>query len=308
MQVYRLSKFWTIVVYVSFPPLILFLLYLILEPLLSNTIDGNYWFLSFIYLGFILLLIFALLEAYKGKCILDEDKISLVGAISYKELYYDQIKGYRVNENYIIVESKVKGIKNLAISTYLKDSNDLIAWLDQYYYDLDQVTVQEEEQEILTNDEFGWTKEQRNGRLRFAKGAALFLNVVGTIVCFWVWLYPYPSFLAILSAIAIPIIALLVLKSSTNLIKINEREDTAYPSILLAFMMPSFGLLLNALIRYNLHEYQQAFVVAGTISIVMVFVMVLGNPEFKKSDLETWFLGGSMLVLMAVYGDRKSVV
>jgi hypothetical protein len=136
----------------------------------------------------------------------------------------NEIKGYRVSEKYIIVESNIEYKKNIKISAYTGKKNEIIGWLASHYQDLDILAAEQEKQEILTNEQFGWTAEERMEKLNRARNTTKILNWTGGLVGAWTLFWANPYEYAIIASICVPLISILTLKYFNGLIRIDERK------------------------------------------------------------------------------------
>ncbi len=240
---------------------------------------------------------YGLIETIKWKFVIDSDKVYAAGAFSRKQLRFDEIKGYRIDDNYIYIESSIAGKKKISISTYLGKTDEIVEWLSSYYPDLDLLHAEQEEQEILGNEELGWTIEQREEKLYKARKTAKVLNWAGGLIGAWTFFWPDPYELAIMASITVPIVVIVAMKLSSGLIRIDERKDSAYPSILWAVLAPSMGLCVRALLDYNIFSHNNVWMPSAVIAFTMIMVLMVGNKEFKFKKAVDYF---SVLVIASI--------
>ncbi|WP_187263613.1 hypothetical protein [Pontibacter beigongshangensis] len=301
MREFKTAKGWAILIYATAPLLIGLFTWLLVEPFVHENADGAltnaYWFLAPLSIGMIGLMGYGLIETKKWKFVIDSDKIYAAGTFSRRQLRFDEIKGYRIDDNYISIEPNVAGKKKINISTYLGKTDEIVEWLSSYYPDLDLLHAEQEEQEILENEELGWTIEQREEKLLRARKTAKVLNWVGGLFGAWAFFWPAPYELAIVASITVPIVAVAALKLSSGLIRIDERKDSAYPSILWAVLAPSMGLCLRALLDYNIFSHNNVWIPSSVIAFAMITVLMIGNKEFKFKKAVDYF---SVLVIASI--------
>lgn len=292
MREYKLAKGWAILIYVIVPLMIGIFGWLLILPFIQSASDGIsatvFWFLAPVSLGMIILMVVGLLDAIKGKFIIAHDKVYSVGIFSNRQLMLDEIRGYRIEDNYIYIESNIESKKRLKISTYFGKVDEIVDWLTSYYLDLDMLNAEKEELEILANEELGWTIEQREEKLLKARKTAKILNWVGGLVgawtLFWAGFYEY----AVIASIIVPIIAIIALKLSAGLIRIDERKDSAYPSILWAVLAPSMGIFIRALLDFNIFSHDNVWVPSAIITLIII-MLIVGNKEFKFKKVIDFF-------------------
>ncbi len=306
MKKYKIAKGWAIFMYIAAPLLIALFCWILIMPFvpsMNNDMNPNvYWFLIPMSLGMIALMVVGLIDTIKGKFVIDRDKIFTVSTFSNRQLMFDEIKGYRITDKYIFVESNNENKKKIKISTYLGKTNEIIEWLSENYSDLDIVKANQEKEEILNNEEFGWTAEQREEKLIKAHKTAKILNWTGGLIGAWTLFFANPYEYAIIASATFPIICVIVLKYFNGLIRIDERKDTAYPTIFWAIFAASMGLCLRGLLDYNIFDYTKIWIPSILISLTYIAVLTIGNKEFKFKKAKDYFTIFGFSIFMFGYG------
>ena len=291
MKEYKIAKGWAIFIYLFAPLLIGLFGWLLILPFQNGDFTPYAsWILIPVSIAMIALMTFGVIDAYKGRLIIQEDCIKSISTFSNRELEFDEIKGFTVNEQYIFVEPKNKGKKRIKISKYIGGYSEVLHWISQNFPDLDLQNEIEEEQEILNNENIGWTKEIREKKLKKARQYSKLINWAAGITAAWTYFYPTPYQYSILTAMIIPIIALLVVKFSDGLIRVDEKKGSAYPSVIYAFVYPSFGLMLRAFLDFDIFDYSNVWLSTIIITIAFLFVLLNKQQEIiikKKLDFLT---------------------
>ena len=263
-------------------------------------------------IGGIMIIIFflGLVDSIKARIILEENRITQVGIFSVRTLEKEEMSGFRGDENYIIVESSVVGKKKIKISKYISGKEEILSWLSERTIDLDNQSREEEEIEIRTNQNFGFSDEERNDFLRRAKKAAKVCNWIGGILLAWVFFMPRPYNLAIISVIIMPPAGIVVLRYFKGLIRLDMNEKSAYPGITFGVLFPAIALMLRALIDYNIYKYSEmTWVIISVVSLVIFLSIVADSEEFNfKSGSNAARLFFPLLISFAYgYGSIVSV-
>lgn len=285
--------------------LFLFLLIMPFIPSMENEISWQaYSFLAPISIAMIALMSFGLSETIKGKFVIDSGKVYSVGTFSNRELIFDEIKGYRINDKYIFIESNTEGKKKIKVSNYFGKTGEIKEWLSERYPDLDMLNETQEREDILNNDSFGLSTEQRLEKLTQATKVAKILNWSGGIIAAWTLFLPKPYDYAIIVSIGWLLVCVAVLKYFGGLIKVNEKKGTAYPSIFIAIVSIGFGLSLRGLRDFNVFDYSNLWLPVSAITIAIVTFIIAGNKEFKLNTAEEYFsvLVISLLIFGYSYG------
>jgi hypothetical protein len=282
MQEYRIKKVWAIFTFVSGPLMIIVFAALLFLPFFPGmeSFWAAYWFMGPVSVAMIVVMVIGVRDAAKGKFVIDHDRIYNVATFANRSLMFDEIKGYRVNDKFILIEPVDKSKKRIKLNTYLERTDEIIAWLSSRYPDLDVVNYSEEREAILQYAEFGGTAEQREVNLKQAKRIATGVNIVGGLAGAWTLFFPRPYAYAVMASIIMPIIALVVIVNFSGLIRINEKKGSAFPSILYAVLAPGAALFLRALLDFNIFDYSGIWIPAAVIAIVYVAIACRASKEF----------------------------
>jgi hypothetical protein len=301
MKEYKIAKGWAIFTYLFAPLFIGLFGWLLILPFLNGNFEPNAsWILIPVSIAMIALIIFGVLDAYKGRLIIQDNSIKSISTLSNRELAFDEIKGFTVNQQYIFVEPTHKDKKRIKISKYIGGYSELLQWLSQNFSDLDVQNETFEEQEILNDETIGWTKEIREEKLKKARQTSKVINWAAGIIAAWTFFYPTPYQYSILSAIIIPIFALIVVKLSNGLIRVDEKKGSAYPSVIYAFIYPSLGLMLRAVSDYDIFDYSNVWLTTTIITVAFLFLLLIKQKEITfKNKIDYLTVSNLALFLFA---------
>jgi hypothetical protein len=291
MKEYRTSKGWSIFIYLFAS------IFIVLSSwvLTQSFLDGYFslaasWILIPTCIAMILLMSYGVLDVYQGRLIIQESRIISIGVFSRRELNFNEIKGYRTGEQFIFVETNNKQKKQIKISKYFDGYNDISSWFSQHFLDLDDQNAIKEEQEILNDENLGWTKDIRKDRLSKAKKTSKAINWAASLTALWVFFYPTPYQYSILTAMIIPFVALLAVKFSNGLIKVDGKDESVYPYVSNAFISLSLVLMLRAILDFYIFDYSNVWLITIIITLTFLFAILIKQKEFrfkKKIDYLT---------------------
>lgn len=303
MKEYKIAKGWAIFIWLMAPVLIGLFGFLAVMPFIADEIDMTLvLILTPISIGMLTLMVFGLIDVYKGRLIIQEDRIVSIGVFKSKNLKFVEIKGYTVNEQYIFVEPNTKEKKRIKISQYIGGYNEILLWLSDNYLDLNIVNEQVEEQEILNNESIGWSKENREEKLSNARKISKIINWLGGLSFAWTLFYPKPYDYAVLSAFVIPIVALIAVKLSRGLIRIDKKDGSAYPSTIFAFIFPSLGLMLRSLLDYDIFDYSNVWIKAVLVTVAFLFILLFNQKEITFKKKQDYLTVSSLIMFLFAYG------
>lgn len=304
MREYKISKGWAIFIYIFAPLLIALFVWLLIMPFVTGSKNDmeTFWILGPISIAMIVLMVIGLIDTVKSRFVIDTDKIFTISTFSNRQLMFDEIKGYRITDKYLFIESNDENKKKIKVSTYFGKINEIEEWLSENYSDLDIVQANQEKEEILDNEAFGWTSEEREEKLIKAHKTAKIINWTGGLIGAWTLFLANPYEYAIIASIVFPILCVLVLKYFNGLIRIDERKDTAYPTIFWAIFASSMGLCLRGLLDYNIFDYSKIWVPSILVALAYIAVLAIGNKEFSFNKAKDYWTIIVFSILIFGYG------
>ncbi|MEY3368575.1 MAG: hypothetical protein RI973_1730 [Bacteroidota bacterium] len=310
MKEYSISKPWKIFIYIGAPALVLLFGWVAILPFTDPGIDPqSAWFFIPLSFSLIVFMVLGLIDTSIGKVILDDHGVRTIGVMGKKQLQYEQIKGYRLNDRYIIIEPLQNDLKKIKITNYIADKEEIIEWLYLNYPDLDVLEAIDKQERILRNDDFGRTREERLSKLKHAGIAAKVLNWSTCLLAAWTFFRPVPYEPLILACMALPLVAITAFRFSGGLLAINDGEDKdVVPSVLLTIVVGSLILFIRALLDYNLLAYDNLLIVAGFISAGLLALVIAENRHFPFQQRKDYLAALGLLLVLFAYSCGSLVI
>jgi uncharacterized membrane protein len=283
MKLYRVSRKWRVLSTIAAILLILLFTWMFSLAFESDPKNdsNSFWFLILTSIALISLTLFGLVETIQLKLVIDDEKIIWSNTFSRRQLMFQEIKGFKLKDQYIVIEPIDGSKKEIKISTYFGEIDDIFNWLLNNYEDLSQNQTLIEKEEILNNKAFGKTRETRVKKVKHAFTAAKTLNLTGVAIGIWTFFAPNSYKMNTIEAIVFPIVTLFVLKWFHNLIKVDDKEDSAYPSVFLSLSAPICGLLLRVFFNFQVFDYSNVWIPCLLLSFAYLIVLIWKNTEFK---------------------------
>ena len=264
---YRVATGWKIFVYIFAAALLASGIYLTVRPFIDVK---HQYFLCVIGLALIFIAYYVYREVTVSKVTLSEDEIIVTNSFSTKSLSMEYIKGYRRGEkDALLIVAKDESAKPLQISSYFENYKEIRAWVQDHLQDVDAVAIEQETKEILADENFGSSVDEREHNLKSARKVTSLINGAAIVACLWCFIYPTPYKILMSLLLALPFLAFGIAWRFKGLVKLADNKKTAYPSIILTVMLPSLGLLIRALIDYDLYLYSPLLKPALLILIVV---------------------------------------
>ncbi|MET3028846.1 hypothetical protein ABXT06_19365 [Flavobacterium sp. UW10123] len=302
MKEYRIKKGIRILIYVLASLVISLyggLAILIVSPFntIAETPEEKLW-LPLLFLVMVILMIIAIISISKRKVVVCENSIILFGFLRTRELKFNEIKGFNTATNpkitfleHIGVEPIDRKKKAIVFNNMIENSSEIKAFLSSKLADLDQKkreevekTLEEEKQEILSNQEFGISLEEREGKLEKAKFTSYLLIGAGILVTLWTIFFPRPYEYAVIACIALPIITLIVIKFWKGLIRIDGAKNSVYPNVAYPLVAPGIALSLRVMLDFSIDNYANVWLPVVLIAIIYTGILLSFSKHlsFKK--------------------------
>ena len=257
---FRTSKGWSLFMYLCGPLLICLFLYTLYLPFKEGNYSPNAtWIIIPIALAMIAVMSYGIIDIYKGRFIIKEDRITSINTFSTKELLLEEIKGYTSDQYYIHITSNQESKSEIRVSQYYGNTYEIQAWLSQRFPNLDELESRQEKQSILKNNKFGETKIARAQALKTAEKKSKVINTIGSLSALWAFFHPVPYKFVMLLCIAMPIVSIVAIQHFKGLIKIDQKTESAHPSVVYALMYPSLVLMARAIFDFNILDYSMVW-------------------------------------------------
>jgi len=249
------------------------------------------------------LFLFLLALAVKNKVVVDEEKIVYTGVFISRTLHIGDIKGFKVDDNYLYFFPQTKRLKKIKVSTYFGRFQELILWAKIHCRDLDQEQFEEDQGEILGNENYGDSVDERLNQLAKAKSFTRVYTGISLVIAFATILFPNLFYEAqiVLCAI-IPLVTVLIPRFSKGLIKLFEKKGSAFPNVTGAFLLPPIALMLRSLTDFTLLDYNALWLPCGIV--FSLFSLLVFSDAYSKYDFSKpigYFGVLGVLIISAAY-------
>jgi hypothetical protein len=239
---------------------------------------------------------------------IDDQSVTLRRSFSNRSLLLTEIEGFKRGEKGALIIVPKDGGKPLRLADSLENKEDLLAWLKRSYPDLDARRMEEETKDILGNEHFGGTMEEREARLKSARKVAGAGVVLSFLLFFWMIFYPKPYELLMLVALAIPLAGIVGVWYFKGLLRLSVKKGSAYPSALFPLMMPVMAAWLGGLREYQLNPVPSAaWRSILLIGVLLGGVIILACREALSVE-KNRVIGYIILLVMAGLYSYSAVV
>ena len=186
---------------------------------------------SYLLLPLILFLLALLIIAnqIKAKVIISAEKITRITVFGRKDLLCNNVKGIRIGQKTIYIEPLETSAPTIIINNYndYDNNEELIKWLKENFKDLDTIDLVHERDKLLQDTSLGTTAEEREAKLKKAKGIANTYNIVGGVLALAG--IPVKSNLAVYIVLLYPLAGIIIMITSSGLTKfVSSSKRSVY--------------------------------------------------------------------------------
>ncbi|AMR31967.1 hypothetical protein A0256_11305 [Mucilaginibacter sp. PAMC 26640] len=223
---------------------------------------------------------------FKRKVVLSNISIRVSGMFVTREVSNDDIKGFRVEDKAIFIYSNVEGVRRIMINDYrsIGDSDGLIRELSNRFSDLNAVETQKLLNNILSDNEIGYSQEERMTKLQKASKVTVIYNLLGLsflIALFFINTLFGSLYFTFISLIY-PVLGVILLFRHHGLIKFITKKTSPHPNVIYGMLFPVCMLFVKGIVSYNLVEVNRAYLPIALIALL--FFGLIYWKGFDKTD------------------------
>lgn len=297
MEVFSLSRGWKISMYIILSILMLVFVAIAFGPLFDPSMKKGIAIILPIALIAIGLIFCAFLQV-EEKIIFDNYTVRKESRLVNRELLPGDIKGYKIDKNYlIIVPHKGRG-KVIRVSTYMSRVGVLENKLAARYPDLNVQEAQEVFDEVVEK-----TGDRDVPRL-IKRAKIEVYTLTGITVALSVLSFLYFGWFQVLSFCCVPL-ALLMLLRHKGLVQVESAKESQLPSI---FFIPLIVLIVPLKQNSFIHilDYPRVWMVVSCVTVALI-AMLLFCSRYLNKKRKTYTLA-AVFVSVIFVGNSYGIV
>jgi len=239
---------------------------------------------------------------FRIRMTVEEGVLTMNGLFSSKTVALNDIDGYRegTRQEFWLVRKDSR--LSITIPFGLEKRRQLIGWIKQRYEDVDLREHDREMNALLDDQRLGVTREDREQRLKTAKGLGSIALIAGFVLFFAVIFCPRPLEWVMYAELAAPWVGVLATVWFAGMMKMSMSKRSAYPSMLLLVLFPVAGGAIAALRWYKIYAFPQsawsALIVGALLVSIMVATLCRRAIGLERRKAVLLF---SILVVSAIY-------
>jgi hypothetical protein len=306
-RTYYLASGWRIFVYVAAPLLITLCIGMPLLWWLEKPLPLFIALYCMLPLGFALLFLYSLAEAIWGCIIITSDGIVERSVLGRRQLAWVEIKGYRINTNYLRLFPTDTRKRPVKIGLLTEEIPKITDWITGYYPNLGSPPEQMEAVPELVPVAAPETQTAHALQLAEAQQTGRLLNYASWVTAAWLLFYPAPYQLAITVGLLLPVAAVAAQWLYPGLLRPDEPDAAPAPALGVALIIPGVALFIRMMLDIALVStaaiQRWAFPVGGAFALLLV----LGSRKHLFGRNAGFSQGFIILMAAVLYGYSAPV-
>jgi hypothetical protein len=193
------------------------------------------------------------------------------------------------------------GERRVMVPTTIENRKEAIDWLKEKYPDIAAELAQQVTQEVLHDERFGSTEEERAKRLMTARRLMVF-SALAPMLLIWVLISPQPFMLVMPILLAIPLVCGWLTWYYKGILRIYISSARPYPTLLLAILSAEFIAFIALLKVYNIYAFGQHFwLLLMACSVVVLLVWAVACRAAVAGEKNVFAVYLAMLLMAGVY-------
>jgi hypothetical protein len=244
-----------------------------------------------------------LINVFKRKVIIDEERIRCINLFSTREMALSDIKGSRVGQKSIELEPTSPTVRKISIGNYndLENSDELANWARDNFKDLVPIDLEIEKSTALQDPKLGLTESDREDLLKRKKTVAIVYNIAGLFLGFCMIFFP--TLLAACIGLFYPLLGVLLMVFSKGATKyVVNLNRSVYSYILLGFVLPCFTLLIMSLDKYSVVKVSALWLPGFGVAAILFLLLYATGINRSIGSIRVQLIFMAIPALLYGYG------
>ncbi len=251
--------------------------------------------------------VFLVLESINLRVVIDDQSLTVTHAFSSREVLLDEIAGYRKGSKGAFWLDLKSGQRRVSIPTTTENRDELLGQLKEKYPDIDAERAQQITKEVLEDERFGSTEEERGKRLAMARRLMIY-SAATPLLLIWVIINPKPWQLLMLIVLGIPLVCGWLTWYYKGILRIYISNARPYPTLLMGILAAEFVGLIALMRVYKVYEFGAHFwllLLGCSVVVTMVWVVACRAALAGENNVFAVYL--AMLLLAGAYSAEALV-
>lgn len=235
---------------------------------------------------------------------IDEYTITLANGFSRKSILLDEIAGYRGGSQSAILLMRKDGGRALTIRDSFERRPEFREWLQERYANIDAQLAKEVTEEVLHDERYGLTEDERGIRLAKARKIMVYSILITPFFISWVVISPQPFKVLMPLLLAIPLVAVALTWYYKGIFRLYISKTKPYPTLILAVSFTEIAAIIAVLREYNIYLFDGrawGLVLALSVVVMLVWAGVCRAAVIGEKNLFAVYAGMWLIAAMYSY-------
>jgi len=240
--------------------------------------------------------------AAKTALTIDETSITVCNGFTTRSVLLDEVAGWRSGDKNSILLVLKSGEKSVTIPGMLEQRKEVQAWVEERFTDIAAQLAQEVTEEVLHDERYGLTEEDRARRLKQARKMAAYGTVISPLLLLGVFIDSRPNNFLMVLSLAIPTAAVLLTGYYKGILRLYTSKSKPYPSLVYAAFIATGAAIFAVFSGYNIYVFDgAAWQLLLILSIVVTVVWAAISRTAATGEKNLFAIYAGMLLLAGVY-------
>lgn len=246
-------------------------------------------------------------EAVRFRLVVDDQSLTVTHVFSSRSVLLDEIAGYRKGSKGTIWLDLKSGGRALTVSNSMERQEEFLQWLKERYPDRDVQLALEIKEEVLHDERFGGTEEERAAKLARARKLMIYFMFAPTLLL-WVAIKPQPFRLLMVTLLAIPVLAVWLTWYYKGILQVFIYTQRPYPSLLFGIIGVEVAALVAIIRVYNIYLFDgHSWLLLIACSVILAFAWAVACRAALAGKKNRVVAYGGMLLLAGIYSYNALV-
>jgi hypothetical protein len=238
----------------------------------------------------------------KMQMTIDEYSITVCNGFSTNSILLDEVAGFRRGDKEGIVLVRKNGEKPLSIPGTVERRKELLDWLQERFPDINAQAAAEVTEEVLHDERYGLTEEDRSRRLSQARKLTLYSAFVLPLFFVWVMLSARSPKLLTMVLLALPLVAVWLTWSYKGILRLYMSKAKPYPTLLMVVFISELAGFLAVMRGFDIYLFDGRFWgLTAALSVVVLLVWAAACRAAMTGEKNPFVLYLGMLILAGLY-------
>jgi hypothetical protein len=240
--------------------------------------------------------------ASKTHTTIDEYSITVCNGFTTRSILLDEISGFRRGDKEGIVLVRKNGEKPLSIPGTVERRSELLDWMKERFPDINAQLAREVTEEVLHDERYGLTEEDRARRLTQARKLMLYSAIVVPLFFGWALISQQPPKLLVLILLAFPFVGVWLTWYYKGILRLYMSKAKPYPTLLMTVFIAELAAFVAVMRGFSIYLFDgRVWGLLAALSVVVLLIWAAACRAAMGGEKNLFAVFAGMLILAGLY-------